>query len=128
VFAVFVEGDTTELDMLKGRVAVSGQLGPEVLVGERMGTVVAGGDSARSPFPLAAAKVAFITAWAGAALKIGSAGAAGAAAWYTSAPALIGGAAAVAAGVVTAIIANQKDEPPGPAPAPRIPGPPGWPQ
>jgi hypothetical protein len=129
VFAVFVEGDTTELDVLRGRVAVSGQQGPEVLVGEKMGTVVTGGDSARSPFPLAAAKAAFIAAWAGAALKIGSAGAAGVAAWYASTPALIGGATAVAAGVVTAIIiANQKDEPAPPEPAPKIPGPPGWPQ
>ncbi len=129
VFAVFVEGDSTELDVVQGQVAVAGQKGGEVLVGEKQSTVVARGDSARSPVPLAAAKLAFIMMWGGAAVKIGSMGAAAAGAWYTSTAAIVGGAAAVAVGTAAAIIiSGGGDEPPGPTPAARIPGPPGWPQ
>jgi len=105
VFAVFAEDDSTGLDVLQGQVAVSGQVGREVLVGEKQSTVVAKRDSARSPVPLTAAKIAFMTAWAGAALKLGSMGAAGAKAWYASTPALVGGGVAVAAAVAVVIIA-----------------------
>jgi hypothetical protein len=128
VFAVFVEGDSTELDVLKGPVAVAGGTGPEVLVRDGQTTVVARGDSARSPVAMAAARAAFIAAWAGAAMKIGSAGAAGAAAWYASTPVLVGGAAVALGAAVAIIIASQGDEPPPQSPATRIPGPPGWPQ
>lgn len=129
VFAVFVEGDSTELDVVQGQVAVSGQVGREVLVGEKQSTVVAKGDSARSPFPMAAAKLAFIMMWGGAAIKIGSLGAASATAWYASTPFIVGSAAAVAVGTAAAvIISNQKDEPPPQKPATPIPNPPGWPQ
>jgi len=129
VFAVFVDGDSTELDVLNGQVSVAGERGREVLVGEKQMTVVAKGDSARSPAPMGAAKIAFIMMWGGAAIKLGSMGAAAASAWYASTPALVGGAAAVAVGTTAAIIiANQKKDEPGPAPATRIPNPPGWPQ
>ncbi len=128
VFAVFVEGDSTELDVLRGRVAVSGEVGSEVMVGEGQATVVARGDSARSPAAMAAARAAFIAVWAGAAMKIGSAGAAAAGAWYASTPVLVGGAAVAVGAAAAIIIAGQKDEPPPRTPATRIPGPPGWPQ
>lgn len=129
VFAVFVEGDSTELDVVQGQVAVAGAMGREVLVGEKQSTVVARGDSARSPVPMAAAKLAFIMMWGGAAVKIGSMGAAAAGAWYTSTAAIVGGAAAVAVGTAAAIIlSGGGDEPPGPSPATPIPNPPGWPQ
>ena len=129
VFAVTVDGDSTELDVLQGQVAVSGQQGGEVLVGEKQSTVVAKGDSARTPLPMTAAKLAFIMMWGGAAVKVGSMGAAAAGAWYTSTAAIVGGAATVAVATVAAvIIATKKDEAPGPAPAPRINDPPGWPQ
>lgn len=129
VFAVFVEGDSTELDVVQGQVAVAGQTGREVLVGEKQSTVVAKGDSARSPVPMAAAKLAFIMMWGGAAVKIGSLGSSAAGAWYTSTAAIVGGAAAVAVGAAAAIIiAGGGDEPSGPAPATPIPNPPGWPQ
>lgn len=116
VFAVFAEGDSTELDVLKGQVAVSGQLGAEKLVGEKQSTVVAKRDSARSPVPLTAAKIAFMTAWAGAALKLGSMGAAGAKAWYASTPVLVGGGVVAAAAVAVVIIAaggGDEGTPPG---------------
>lgn len=129
VFAVFVEGDSTALDVVQGQVAVAGQTGREVLVGEKQSTVVAKGDSARSPYPMAAAKLAFIMMWGGAAIKLGSLGAAAAGAWYTSTAAIVGGAAAVAVGTAAAIIISSGgDEPPGPTPATPIPNPPGWPQ
>lgn len=129
VFAVFVEGDSTELDVVQGQVTVAGQTGPEVLVGEKQSTVIAKGDSARSPFPMAAAKLAFIMMWGGAAIKIGSMGAAAAGAWYTSTAAIVGGAAAVAVGTAAAvIISSGGGEPQGPQPATPIPNPPGWPQ
>lgn len=129
VFAVFVEGDSTELDVVQGQVAVAGQTGREVLVGEKQSTVIAKGDSARSPVPMAAAKLAFIMMWGGAAVKIGSLGAAAAGAWYTSTAAIVGGAAAVAVGTAAAvIISSGGDEPSGPTPATPIPNPPGWPQ
>jgi len=128
VFAVFVEGDSTAVDVVQGQVAVAGQVGREVLVSEKQSTVVAQGDSARSPFPMAAAKLAFIMMWGGAAIKIGSLGAASATAWYASTPFLVG-ATAVAAGTAAAvIISSQKEEPPAPKPSTTIPNPPGWPQ
>lgn len=105
VFAVFAEGDSTGLDVLQGQVAVAGQLGAEKLVGEKQSTVVAKRDSARSPVPMTAAKIAFMTAWAGAALKLGSMGAAGAKAWYASTPALVGGGVVAAAAVAVVVIA-----------------------
>ncbi len=104
VFAVFAEGDSTELDVLKGKVAVSGQVGAEQMVGEKQYTVVAKRDSARSPLPMTAAKIAFMTAWAGVALKLGSLGAAGAKAWYASTPALVGGGVVAAAAVAVAVV------------------------
>ncbi len=129
VFAVFVEGDSTELNVLQGKVGISGQQGGEVLVGEKQMTVVSRGDSARSPVPMTAAKIAFIMMWGGAAIKIGSLGAAAAGAWYTSTAAIVGGTAAVAVGTAAAIIiSGQKEEPAEPTPATRIPNPPGWPQ
>jgi ferric-dicitrate binding protein FerR (iron transport regulator) len=129
VFAVFVEGDSTELDVVQGQVAVAGETGREVLVGEKQSTVIAKGDSARSPVPMAAAKLAFIMMWGGAAVKIGSLGAAAAGAWYTSTAAIVGGAAAVAVGTAAAvIISSGGEEPAGPAPATPIPNPPGWPK
>lgn len=131
VFAMFVEGDSTELDVLKGQVAVAGQVGSEELVGEKQYTVVAKRDSARSPLPMTAAKIAFITAWAGAALKLGAMGAATTKAWYASTPALVGGGAVVAAAVVAAIVVvaggGTEDTPPpggGTPPVPNIPTPP----
>jgi hypothetical protein len=130
VFGVFVEGDTTELDVLKGEVGIAGAQGAEVTVGERMTTTVARGDSARKPVMMTAAKIAFIAAWAGAAVKIGSLGAAAATAWYATTPALIGGAAAAAAVATTVVIvATKRENPPlPPASKPTIPAPPGWPQ
>jgi hypothetical protein len=129
VFAVFAEGDSTELDVLKGQVAVSGQLGAEKLVGEKQSTVVAKRDSARSPVPMTAAKIAFMTAWAGAALKLGSMGAAGAKAWYASTPVLVGGGVVAAAAVAAVIIKSGGGEdgtPPGGGPGggPTITNPP----
>lgn len=134
VFAVFAEGDSTELDVLQGRVAVSGQVGAEQMVGEKQYTVVAKRDSARSPVPMTAAKIAFMTAWAGAALKLGSMGAAGAKAWYASTPALVGGGAvavaAVAAAVIVAAGGDDGDGTPGGGPGggPTIVDPPNLPQ
>ncbi len=133
VFAVFAEGDSTELDVLKGQVAVAGQVGGEVLVGEKQGTVVAKRDSARSPVPLTAAKIAFMTAWAGAAIKLGSMGAAGAKAWYASTPALVGGGVVAAAAVAAVVIAAGSGDdgtPPGggSGTGPTIIAPPGLPQ
>jgi hypothetical protein len=129
VFAVFAEGDSTELDVLKGQVAVAGQLGSEKLVGEKQSTVVAKRDSARTPVPMTAAKIAFMTAWAGAALKLGSMGAAGAKAWYASTPALVGGGVVAAAAVAVVIIAaggGNEGTPPGGGPGggPTITNPP----
>lgn len=133
VFAVFAEGDSTELDVLQGRVAVSGQVGAEKLVGEKQSTVVAKRDSARSPVPMTAAKIAFMTAWAGAALKLGSMGAAGAKAWYASTPALVGGGVVAAAAVAAVVIAaggGDEGTPPGggSGTGPTITNPPALPQ
>ncbi len=128
VFAVFVEGDSTELDVVQGQVAVAGQQGREVLVGEKQATVVAKGNSARSPYPMAAAKLAFIMMWGGAAIKIGSMGAAAAGAWYTSTAAIVGGATALVVGTAAAIIIAGGEETPAQTPATPIPNPPGWPQ
>jgi hypothetical protein len=127
VFAVFAEGDSTELDVLAGQVAVTGEKGTERLIGEKQYTIIAKGDSARSPLPMTAAKIAFITAWAGAALKLGSIGAAGAKAWYATTPALIGGgvvAAAVAAAVIIASGGGGDNPPPGGGAGPTIGRPP----
>jgi hypothetical protein len=129
VFGVFVEGDTTELNVLKGEVGLSGERGPEVLVGEKMMATVARGDSALNPVAMTAAKIAFMTMWAGAAIKIGSMGSAAATAWYATTPAIIGGAAAVVAATTAVIIISGGDDetPPPPPGAPSIPPPPGWP-
>jgi len=128
VFGVFVEGDSTELNVLNGEVGISGETGGEVVVKEKMMTTVAKGDSAKNPVVMTAAKIAFITMWAGAAIKIGSMSSATATAWYASTPAIIGGAAAVVAAVAIIIIANQgDDEPPAEIPTKTIPAPPGWP-
>jgi ferric-dicitrate binding protein FerR (iron transport regulator) len=130
VFGVFVEGDSTELDVLKGEVAIAGESGGEVVVGEKMMTTVAKGAAAKAPVALTAAKLGFLMLWGGAAIKVGSmSGAAAATAWYASTPALIAAsAAAVTAGTVAAIvIATKKDDTPEPTPASRIPGPPGFP-
>lgn len=131
VFAVFAEGDSTELDVLSGRVAVRGDRGEEKMVGDKQYTVVAKGDTARSPLPMTAAKIAFMTAWAGAALKLGSMGAAGAKAWYASTPALVGGGVVAAAAVAAAIIISSGGDeggPPASGGGPNIGGPPGLPQ
>jgi hypothetical protein len=130
VFGVFVEGDTTELDVLNGSVGIAGEKGGEVLVGEKMTTTVVKGDSVKKPWAMTAAKVAFIAAWAGAAIKLGSLGTAAATAWYATTPALVGGAAAAAAVATTVVIVvTKKENPPTPpASKPVIPGPPGWPQ
>jgi hypothetical protein len=128
VFGIYVEGDSTELDVLKGEVAIKGETGNEVMVGEKMMTTVAKGDSAKHPVAMTAAKIAFITLWAGAAIKLGSMGAATATAWYASTAAVVSGATAVVAGTAAAIIiANSGDDEPAPTPAKTIPGPPGWP-
>jgi len=126
VFGVFVEGDSTELDVLKGEVAIQGEAGSEVMVKDKMTTTVCKGDSAKNPVAMTAAKIAFITMWAGAAIKIGSMGTAAATAWYATTPAIIGGAAAVAATAAVIIISGGDDEP-APIPAQTIPNPPGWP-
>lgn len=129
VFGVFVEGDTTELNVLKGEVGLAGEQGPEVLVGEKMMASVAKGDSTISPVAMTAAKIAFMTMWAGAAIKIGSMGSAAATAWYATTPAIIGGAAAVVATTAAVIIISGGDDEPAPPPSgtPTIPPPPGWP-
>ncbi len=129
VFGVFVEGDSTELNVLKGEVGIQGDTGGEVLVKDKMMITVAKGDSAHNPVVMTAAKIAFITMWAGAAIKIGSMGSAAATAWYASTPAIIGGAAAVVATTVVVIIAGGGgDEPPAQEPTTRtIPNPPSWP-
>ena len=128
VFGVFVEGDSTELNVLKGEVAIQGDAGNEVLVKDKMMITVAKGDSAHNPVVMTAAKIAFITMWAGAAMKIGSMGSAAATAWYASTPAIIGGAAAVVATTAVIIIAGGGDDEPAPEPgAKTIPAPPGWP-
>jgi hypothetical protein len=128
VFGIYVEGDSTELDVLKGEVGIKGDSGEEVMVGEKMTTTVAKGDSARRPVAMTAAKIAFMTLWAGAALKLGSMGAASTSAWYASTAAIVTGASVVVAGTVALIIAGGGDG--GgttPTPAKTIPGPPGWP-
>ena len=130
VFAVVVDGDSTELDVLKGEVAIAGDKGKEVMVGEKMTTTVAKGDSARRPMMMTAAKIAFIMMWGGAAIKVGSMGAAAASAWFASTPAIIGGGAAVVAGTVAAIVISNKkpSNPPPGNPAPTIPAtPPSFP-
>jgi hypothetical protein len=128
VFGVFVEGDSTELDVLNGEVAVQGDTGPEVMVKEKMTTTICKGDSARNPIAMTAAKIAFITMWAGAAIKIGSMGTAAATAWYATTPAIVGGAAAVVATTAAVIIiSGGEEEQPAPTPAQTIPNPPGWP-
>ncbi|MDQ7797436.1 MAG: FecR family protein [Candidatus Edwardsbacteria bacterium] len=128
VFGVFVEGDSTELNVLKGEVGIQGDAGGEVLVKDKMMITVAKGDSAHNPVVMTAAKLAFMTMWAGAAIKIGSMGSAAATAWYATTPAIIGGAAAVVATSAVVIIASQNDETPAPEPgAKTIPAPPGWP-
>ncbi|MDO9026244.1 MAG: hypothetical protein Q7U87_00030, partial [bacterium] len=64
---------------------------------------------------------------AGAAIKLGSLGAATASAWYASTAAIVTGATAVVAGAAAIIIANTNEEPTPSTPAKTIPGPPGWP-
>ena len=131
VFGVLVAGDSTELDVLKGSVAIAGESGGEVLVGEKMMTTVAKGSAAQAPVALTAAKVGMLLLWGGAAIKLGSLSGAAAAstAWYATTPAIIAGSAAVVAGTVAAIaIAGKKNNPPaGPNPATRIPNPPTFP-
>ncbi len=131
VFGVFVEGESTELDVLKGEVAIAGEQGGEVMVGEKMMTTVAKGSAAKAPVALTAARIGMILLWGGAAIKVGSLSAAAATtAWYATTPALIAAsAAAVTAGTVAAIaIASKKDNTPTAAtPAPRIPNPPTFP-
>ena len=128
VFGIYVEGDSTELDVLKGEVVIQGDTGEEVMVGEKMTTTVAKGDSAKRPVAMTAAKISFMLLWAGAAIKLGSMGAATATAWYASTAAIVTGATAVVAGVAVAIIAGGGDEGSSSTPAKTIPGPPGWPQ
>jgi hypothetical protein len=65
VFGIYVQGDSTELDVLKGEVGIQGDSGEEVMVGEKMTTTVTKGDSARHPVAMTAAKIAFMTLWAG---------------------------------------------------------------
>ncbi|GEM_PF-998839 len=129
VFGIFVEGDSTELDVLKGEVAIAGERGAEVLVGEKMMTTVPRGGAARKPSAMTAAQVGFMMLWGGAAIKVGSLGAAASTAWYASAPALVAASAvAVAAGTATAIaIATKKGDPPSGGGPTNIPGPPGLP-
>jgi hypothetical protein len=130
VFGVFVAGDSTELDVLKGEVAIVGESGGEVLVGEKMMTTVAKGSAAQAPVALTAAKIGMLMLWGGAAIKVGSLSGAAAAstAWYATTPAIIAGSAAVVAGTVAAIaIASKKETPAGPNPATRIPNPPTFP-
>jgi hypothetical protein len=132
VFGVFVAGDSTELDVLKGEVAIAGESGGEVLVGEKMMTTVAKGSAAQAPVALTAAKIGMLMLWGGAAIKVGSLSGAAAAstAWYATTPALIAASAvAVTAGTVAVIaIAGRKDNPPAPpTPATRIPNPPAFP-
>ena len=107
---------------------IQGDTGEEVLVGEKMSTTVAKGDSARHPVAMTAAKIAFMTMWAGAAMKLGSMGAATTSAWYASTAAIITGASVVVAGTVALILAGGGDDGSTPTPAKTIPGPPGWPQ
>jgi len=127
VFGVFVEGDSTELNVLNGEVGIQGEAGGEVLVKDKMMITVAKGDSAKNPVAMTASKIAFITMWAGAAIKIGSMGSATARAWYASTPAIIGGAAIVAAAAIIIIASGGDDEPPAATPTKTIPPPPGWP-
>jgi hypothetical protein len=127
VFGVFVEGDATELDVLKGEVAIAGEQGSEVLVGEKMMTTVPKGGAARPPVAMTAAKIGLLMLWGGAAIKVGSLGSAASTAWYASTPAIIAASAvAVAAGTVAAVaIANKKDTPSGGGSGPTsIPNPP----
>jgi len=128
VFGIYVEGDSTELDVLKGEVGIKGDNGEEVLVGEKMSTTVARGDSAKHPVAMTAAKISFMLLWAGAAIKLGSMGAATATAWYTSTAAIVTGATAVVAGTAALIIGGGGNGGTTPTPAKTIPGPPGWPQ
>ncbi len=127
VFGVFVEGDSTELNVLNGEVGIQGEAGGEVLVKDKMMITVAKGDSAHNPVVMTAAKIAFITMWAGAAIKIGSMGSAAATAWYASTPAIIGGAALVATAAIIIIASGGDDEPPAETTTKTIPAPPGWP-
>ena len=127
VFGVFVEGDSTELNVLNGEVGIQGEAGGEVLVKDKMMITVAKGDSARNPVAMTAAKIAFITMWAGAAIKIGSMSSAAATAWYASTPAIIGGAALVATAAIIIIASGGDDEPPAETTTKTIPAPPGWP-
>ncbi len=127
VFGVFVEGDSTELNVLNGEVGIQGEAGGEVLVKEKMMITVAKGDSAKNPVAMTAAKIAFITMWAGAAIKIGSMSSAAATAWYASTPAIIGGAAVVATAAIIIIASGGDEEPPAETPTKTIPAPPGWP-
>ena len=127
VFGIYVEGDSTSLDVLKGEVGIKGDTGEEVMVGEKMTTTVSKGDSARHPVAMTAAKIAFITLWAGAAIKLGSMGAATASAWYASTAAIVTGATAVVAGTAAIIIINSGNDETPSTPAKTIPGPPGWP-
>lgn len=130
VFGVFVDGDLTELDVLKGEVAIAGEKGGEVLVGEKMMTTVARGDAAKPPVAMTTAQIGFMMLWGGAAIKVGSLGTAATTAWYAGTPALIAASAvAVAAGTAAAIaIAGKKDEPAGGgSQTPTIPGPPTFP-
>jgi hypothetical protein len=128
VFGIYVQGDSTELDVLKGEVGIQGDSGEEVMVGEKMTTTVTKGDSARHPVAMTAAKIAFMTLWAGAAIKLGSMGAATATAWYASTAAIVTGATVVVAGTAALIIGGGGNGGTEPTPAKTIPGPPGWPQ
>ena len=128
VFAIYVEGDSTELDVLKGEVGIKGDNGNEVMVGEKMTATVAKGDSAKAPVAMTAAKISFMLLWAGAAIKLGSMGAATVSAWYASTAAIVTGATAVVAGTAALIIAGGGDDETPATPSKTIPGPPGWPQ
>ncbi|HTY09409.1 MAG TPA: FecR domain-containing protein [Candidatus Edwardsbacteria bacterium] len=130
VFGVFVAGDSTELDVLKGEVALAGEQGGEVMVGEKMMSTAVKGGAARAPVALTAARIGMIMLWGGAAIKVGSLSAAAAStAWYATTPALIAASATAVAGTVAAIaIAGKKDNTtPAATPAPRIPNPPTFP-
>jgi 3-oxoacyl-(acyl-carrier-protein) synthase len=77
---------------------------------------------------MTAAKISFMLLWAGAAIKLGSMGAATVTAWYASTAAIVTGATAVVAGTAALIIAGGGDDETPATPAKTIPGPPGWPQ
>lgn len=129
VFGIFVAGDSTELDVLKGEVAIAGEKGSEVLVGEKMMTTVPKGGSARTPMAMTAAQIGMMMLWGGEAIKVGSLGAASSTAWYASAPVLVAAAATaiVAAAVTTVAIVSDKGEPPSGSGSTTIPTPPGFP-